>query len=109
MEQEAAQPAAVIIGTFEAWPRGARHCLHDAGPAAQRNRGGAPKMEYRPAKRHQGEKESPAHWNAEKPKAKQPGEVQRRGELSVALKLRKSRNQAVSWTANVYQRDVDER
>jgi hypothetical protein len=53
--------------------------------------------------------ESHAHWNAEKPKARQPGEVQRHGELSVALKLRKSRNQAVSWTANVYQRDVDEK
>ena len=47
--------------------------------------------------------------NAEKPKARQPSEVQRHGELSVAYKLRKRQNQAVSWTANVYRRDVDEK
>jgi hypothetical protein len=39
----------------------------------------------------------------------EPRADQRRDEPSVALKLRKSRNQAVSWTANVYQRDVDEK
>ena len=47
--------------------------------------------------------------NAEKPKARQPGEDQRHVELSVACKLRKSRSRAVLWTANVYQRDVDEK
>ena len=47
--------------------------------------------------------------NAEKPKARQPGEVQRHGELSVAFKLRKGRIRAVSWTADVYRRDVDEK
>ena len=47
--------------------------------------------------------------NAEQPKARHPGEVQRHGELSVAYKLRKRQTQAVSWTANVYQRDVDEK
>ena len=39
--------------------------------------------------------------NAEKPKARQSGEVQRHGELSVALKAEKRQNQAVSWTANI--------
>ena len=47
--------------------------------------------------------------DAEKPKARPSRVVQRHGELLVAYKLRKRQNQTVSWIANVYRRDVDEK
>ena len=47
--------------------------------------------------------------NAEKPKARQSGEVQRPGELSVVLKLRKRAESSGVVDRKRYRRDVDEK